>query len=121
MPRKTATPKKATAAAALETHTQVVAVVTRQYFEGKNPLADAETKNELLEVRRFLTEPAKVSVSKGLTLNLGNYESARVEVSVVIPCYREELDAAYSFADKWVETRLGAEVSSVRANKPSLF
>jgi hypothetical protein len=98
----------------------IAAVVSRQYLEGKQ-VTTADTKNEVMEVRTFLTEPAKVHVSKGLTLNLGNFESARIDVSVAVPCYLEELDAAYRFADNWVETRLEVERNSVRKNKPGIF
>ncbi len=97
------------------------AVVSKQYFQGKTPTTDQETKNEQLKVGLFVTEPAKVSVSQGLTLNLGNYESARIEVSIAVPCYREEVDDAYRYAISWVEDRLSTEVSSVRKNKPNLF
>lgn len=120
MPRKPATPK-ATATEKKSHSVSAVATVSRQFFEGKNPVSELETKNETLQVQQFVTDCAKVTVSKGLTLNLGNYESARVEISVTFPCYREEVDAAYKYADSWVEQRLGAEVSSVRANKPALF
>lgn len=99
----------------------LAAVVSRQFFVGKEPSASAETKNEELEVRLFATEPAKVTVSNGLTLNLGNYESARLDVSISVPCYREEIDEAYTFAQNWVERRLSAEVSDVRKNKPNIF
>src|SRR4051812_42401043 len=101
MPRKVPQPLN-------EIELQTAAVVTRQFFEGKEPSSAPDTKNEVITVHRFLTEPAKVSVSKGLTLNLGNYESARIDVSVVVPCYREELDWAYKYADGWVESRLNA-------------
>lgn len=97
------------------------ATVTRQYFVGKTPSSPMEVKNEELEVALFVTEPAKVSIGQGLTLNLGNFESARIDVSIAIPCYREEVDAAYSYAQNWVEARLEAEVLSIRKNKPNLF
>lgn len=113
--------KAATAKDNVEVETPVTAVVARQFFEAKEPVAPAEVKNETIEVHRFVTEAAKVSVSMGLTLNLGNFESARIDVSVVVPCYREEVDAAYKYAHSWVEKRLGAEVQSIRENKPSLF
>lgn len=97
------------------------AYVQKQFFNGKDPVGEAETKNEELKVSCFVTEPAKVSVGMGLTVNLGNYESARIDVSVVVPCYREEIDDAYAFAHRWAETRIGEEVKSLRQHKPNLF
>jgi hypothetical protein len=104
-----------------EQHIPTVAFVQRQFFRGKEPTSELEVKNETLQVHRFLTEPAKINVSMGLTLNLGNFEAARIDVGLVVPCYREETDDAYVYAKKWVETRLGTEVQDIRANKPSLF
>lgn len=119
MPRKAASPAKPETE--IDIKTAQTAVVSRQFFEGKSPTAPEDTKNEVIEILRFLTEPAKVSVSMGLTLNLGNYESARIDVALVVPCYREEVDAAYKYANKWVEDRLGTEVQNIRKNKPNLF
>jgi hypothetical protein len=80
-----------------------------------------EVKNEPSVVQRFLTETARVSAGMGLTLNLGNFESARIDVSISLPCYCEEVEEAYDYARQWVEKRLDAEVKDIRANKPGLF
>jgi hypothetical protein len=74
-----------------------------------------EDTDETIEVRTFVTAPATVEIGYGLTLNIGNYESARVDVKVSVPCYREEVDAAYDFAKKWAEDRVRKEVSEVRS------
>lgn len=99
----------------------VNAVVTRQSFEGKDPVTEQETKNETIEIHRFETEPAKVSVDRGLTINLGNYQSARIGVTISVPCYREDIDAAYRFAAQWVEARVSDEVDSIRSKKTEIF
>ena len=104
-----------------EIHSPTVAFVQRQYFEGKEPLTALDVKNETLQVHRFLTEPAKVSVSMGLTLNLGNFQTARLDISLLVPCYREEVEGAYAYAREWVETRVNAEAEAVRTSKPGLF
>jgi hypothetical protein len=113
--------KKVGAAPSIEKKVQTVAFVQRQYFEGKKPISDLVVKNEPLTVQRFVTEPARVSVGMGLTLNLGNYESARIDVSLVVPCYCEETEEAYVYARDWVEKKLEAEVQDIRTNKPGLF
>ena len=62
-------------------------------------LMDEDEGKEDLEVRKFEVEPAYVSYSVGRTVNLGNYESARVDVRVSIPCYKEEIDPALIYAE----------------------
>lgn len=89
---------------------QTTATVSRVY--GK--VGTLEAADEKLEVRTFVSPPANVEIGYGLTLNIGNYESARVEVKVAIPCYPEEADAAYEWAKKWAEERLQREVKDVR-------
>jgi len=91
---------------------------SRRFAEGDGETAEA-TEDEFLDVRRFETAPAEVGFSAGLTLNLGNYESARIDVSVKVPCYREELDEAYAFATKWASDRLVKEREEIRTWKQS--
>ena len=52
-------------------------------------------EREYIPIRPFATVPAKVAVKLGRTINLGNYESARIDVSLEIPCYVEEAVAVY--------------------------
>ena len=86
------------------------AVVTRTF--GK--IGAPEISDEKLEVRTFVTAPASVEIGYGLTLNIGNYESARIDVKLSVPCYREEADEAFAFARKWAEERVQQEVKEVR-------
>lgn len=72
---------------------------------------------DTIGVHRYATEPARVTVEYGLTVNMGNYESARVSISVSVPCYKEELEDAYKFAEKWAQDRVQVEVDSIRSNK----
>lgn len=90
------------------------AFVTKQFkIEGKpGPVEGGEKP---LAVHRFLTEPAKVEVGLGLTLNIGNFESAKISVSITVPCYKEEVEDAYDWAKNWVAERTQAEVKSIRA------
>ena len=64
--------------------------VSRQY--GKH--REEENEQVDLEVRTFEVEPAYVKAGYGLTLNLGNYESARCDCGVTLPCYIEEIPEA---------------------------
>ncbi|MDR1945996.1 MAG: hypothetical protein LBQ51_02360 [Desulfovibrio sp.] len=68
---------------------------------------------EHIEVRPFATVPAKVGVSLGRTINMGNYESARITVSVEIPCYREEVLGIYPKLFEYVADRLEDEASRI--------
>ena len=82
-----------------------------------NDMPPPEGEEDLIAVHEFKTEPAKVTVDYSLTMNLGNFSSARIGVSVEIPCYREEVDEAYEFAAKWVEERIQHERDAIVASR----
>ena len=93
------------------TQAPATATVTRHFYQGKSKLGEGvKDSNETLEVRSFVTAPAEVGVTFGLTVNLGNFKSARVDVSLKLPCYVEEADAAYDHAEQWVQERVKREV-----------
>lgn len=74
-----------------------------------------EVSQEKLFVRLFQTNPANLSVKAGATINLGNYESARVDVMLSVPMYMEEIDEMYPKVKKWVEEKVGAEYAELTA------
>jgi len=83
------------------------------------PPPDGE--EDIIAVHKFETDPAMVSVDYAITMNLGNYESAKISVSVSVPCYKEEIDEAYEFAQAWAEERLSKErdmISTSRGKGP---
>lgn len=54
-------------------------------------------------------EPARVSVSFGRTVNMGNFEFVRIDVSVSLPCMPDDVPAAYDRAVDFVVDKLEAE------------
>jgi len=76
--------------------------VTMMYKDGTL----LKSRDEKLVVREFEVEPARVRCSLGLTLNLGNFESLRIETGVDIPCYLEEVEQAQKFCYKTAENEL---------------
>ena len=58
---------------------------------------------------------AHVRYAHGVTLNMGNYESARIDVEVTLPCGATSAAIAktYDYAKKWVTGRIEAEVAEV--------
>jgi len=66
-----------------------------------------------IEIRPFATDPARVGVKLGRTINLGNYESARIDVSLDIPCYAEEATGIYKSVLAEVSSLLSEEVEKI--------
>ncbi len=88
-------------------------VVTRS-FRDRGVDVDEDAEEEALRVHKFVTTPAQVTARYGLTLNLGNYESARVDVEVTVPCYVEEIEEAYAEAITFVEEKIRQDVDELR-------
>lgn len=95
------------------------ATVRREYDE--NGVIVWEEIEELDEsdlptiaTRLFATPPARVSVSGSLSVNMGDYESAKSMVTLSLPCYPEEVDACYKYADKWVTKILKKDVKKAQ-------
>lgn len=73
----------------------------------------AETEErEKIRVPIFRTSPARVRVSGSVTRNLGDYNSARVEVSIEMPCYptEQEVRATFDWASGLLDEMVPAEL-----------
>lgn len=87
--------------------------VTSSLVEKGEIVGEEEVEQEFIDVEPFFVEPAKVRVCKGLTLNLGNYQSARVDVDITRPVYKEEIGPGLDSVNRLVEARLAMEVDSI--------
>jgi hypothetical protein len=95
----------------------VVRTVTRLRESGQGVADNPDEENiedNMIRVGVFKTVPARVMVTKGLTLNLGSYESARVTVGFESPCYPEEVKEVEACLNEFVEERLKQEVNDIR-------
>lgn len=73
--------------------------------------ADEEAKEEM-EIMQFDSDPAYVKVAAGVTKNLGNYESLRVDVSISVPCYVEVVQETFDAVAEQVSDLLADEVAN---------
>lgn len=94
--------------------------VTRQYklatAPGVKPVwSDPEDTEEILHVHRYVTTPALAEFKLGGTVKMADFEYARVDVGITVPCYREELDAANDFASDYVSKRFVREIQEARS------
>lgn len=71
-----------------------------------------ESKPQKLAVTTFASEPAYVRVSAGVTKNLGNYESLRLDVAISMPCYPEEIDKVVPKVGDMVSAHLEREIGA---------
>jgi hypothetical protein len=79
------------------------------------------TATEHVRVPVFSTEPARVRVSGSVTRNLGDYNSARVEVTVELPCYPEdsEIRRTYEYASQLLDDLIPKELEKAAGTTPT--
>ena len=92
----------------------VTVTVDNRYVRGNGEERVKTETTDVVEVRRFDTTPAVVRRGYGMTINLGNYESARITVEVSVPCYVQDLAEADEFASEFCEKRIKEEIKSIR-------
>jgi hypothetical protein len=86
--------------------------VMRASYDGKQVIDGPHEAEEKVNVPIFGTAAARVGVTASATRNLGNYNSARVEVSVELPCYpelsevRRAIEIASAILDETVPVEL---------------
>lgn len=66
--------------------------IVRRTLVKKGRVLEENEDQKKLKVKVFVTNPAEVEVRLGRVQGLPNYSSDRIEVSVRMPCYREEVD-----------------------------
>lgn len=81
------------------------------------PYGAEEQETREQEVMVFESEPAYVRASAGVTKNLGDYESLRIDVSVSVPCYREDVEETYEAVADQVYGLLEAEIENYMPEK----
>jgi len=94
---------------AKESAKETKVVVFRQFKRKGGRVEKAKDREKVIAVEKFATAPASVTVHYGMTINLGNHESAKVGVAVTVPCYMEELEEAYQYASDWALSKCSAE------------
>lgn len=61
-----------------------------------------------------LHELAHVTVQGGQTINLGDFNSAKIAVTLTMPCKLSEISDAYEFATNWVSERILSAVGDAK-------
>jgi len=75
-----------------------------------------KSEDETLTTREFDEAPAEVYIRKGLTVNLGQFESFRIDVGVNLPCKKSEVKSFVMTAGKVIDQRIIQEINNIRQN-----
>lgn len=85
-----------------------IVITTENRFLRNNKVIEGKTSQEveITPLQPFVGAYARIRRTGKLTINLGDFESAVTEVSVDIPCYLQDLDAADEYAEWWISQRM---------------
>ena len=81
-----------------------------------SPVVDKQDGVEDIGTVVIKGPPANVGVSMSRTLNLGEFNSAKVEVSCHIPCKptQEDMDGTFEFAKQWADEKMEILVDELK-------
>lgn len=82
----------------------------REVFEQKE-------ETHILEARKIAEDEHSVTIglSLGVTKNLGDYEYARIDVTVSGPCASTDADDYFERMKKWASTKIKKEITKINS------
>ncbi len=96
------------------------ATVTKEVKESGKTIAETSKTEKVAdapgvdEVQDLQEQPwCEVGVQSSYTHNLGNYQSVKIGVSIMIPCKPPEIDEVYDFCKNFVDNKLSKEVADL--------
>lgn len=97
----------------------VVSSVSVEKKSGKEPYTSPTNSTVIEHPGVFASKGVlcTVTLEGSRTLNLGNFESARIGVSISIPCDAEAVGEAYTWGTNWVSQRIEEECSGIKAGQ----
>ena len=57
-----------------------------------------------------------IRVEGGRVINLGNYETVRIGVTITVPCTKDTLNDAYEFGTTWVSSKIDEAVAMAKSD-----
>lgn len=91
-----------------------------KHFTHKGELIDESASEILISVKEFQVEPAMIGVNRGATVNLGDFNSVRVEVIATVPTYMEEIEDAYEYVNNITRKYMETELKEIRIGRKQI-
>lgn len=95
-----------------------IATMTKQMKDHGQVISD-ETQEEKVDTpanNAPSQDPwCEVGVDMSYTHNLGNYQSAKVGVSLRLPAQVAEIDQVFDYAKEWVDTKLQGMIEELQS------
>lgn len=96
------------------------AITTLTHKSGGYVAKETETVEKVGDPKLYDQPVCHVRVGGSITRNLGDFNSAKLEVHLEVPCLPNEIDGVYDYATEWVSTRIQAAEESLGAGMPEV-
>lgn len=97
-----------------------VIVQVYEVIDGVLTPIDHKANKDVREGGQMANDLARVKHGMGITLNLGDYQSARVDVGIELPCKVEDKDKAFEEAATFSNDKLMEEVATLYELKKAM-
>lgn len=74
------------------------------------------TKTQAIPVESAGEPLCEVGITAGQTINMGDFNSARISVSLKLPCTKAELEETYEEALGWVDQKMSELIEQAKSN-----
>jgi hypothetical protein len=76
----------------------------------KHDISESET------VHKGVYGDMSLTVEAGRTINLGDYNSAKIGVTLTVPCFKDALNDTYEWASEWVNSQIEKEIKDAQGH-----
>lgn len=95
------------------------ATISKQ-VKDKGTVISEDVKEETVEIPTEdgpSSDPfCEVGVDMSYTHNLGNYQSAKVGVSIKVPCRHGEIDEVFDYSKTWVNSKMETMIDELSSS-----
>ena len=56
----------------------------------------------------------KIGVNRSETINLGNFESSKIGISIELSCDEKEVETKYDELQKWIRSKMKKEIANLK-------
>lgn len=80
-------------------------------------IGKTERKGSPLKVRPFVTTPAQVEVHMGTWFPTGEMRGAKLDITIRVPCYIEEISVVFKACRKLVDALMEREIKRMEGGE----
>lgn len=100
-----------------ERETVAEAYISRRYYANSILTKEESDKLEPIQILPVSAVQGNVRYGAGLTINIGNFESVRVDVGITLPAVPEEMEDAMAVCVAFVDNKLTEQKAMLESLK----